>query len=290
MNNTCGLNKNGLAMSFSNYKDIVIPKECVGFTEDVYKAFRNTAKERQSITVEKGNTKFEVIGNCLIDVKESKVVLGCKDSVIPDSAKVISIGECAFYNIGSKNQNEHTHIKIPNNIETIERYAFAYSGIKDIELPYRLLRIGDLAFLGTHIEEIAIPHETILGKGVFAGCNKLRKFIPASTLHYSIDEKTILENSTNKVVAVALSGGECHIPSNVEAVQALTFYKLNEGCYFDGGFTNIELEECKLSAKEQVTIKIYADDFTSPVDFAIRHGIEYETSDPSFEELLDRME
>ena len=48
----------------------------------------------KSITVLEGNTKYRSEGNCIIERGTNTLILGCKNSVIPDS--VTSIGEHAF--------------------------------------------------------------------------------------------------------------------------------------------------------------------------------------------------
>jgi hypothetical protein len=50
-----------------------------------------------SITVEKGNTKYDSRDNCnaIIETNTNKLIAGCKNTTIPNS--VTSIGERAFY-------------------------------------------------------------------------------------------------------------------------------------------------------------------------------------------------
>ena len=143
--NTTMLNDKGSALSFDNYEDIVVPKNCIGFSDRAYEDLHATANERKSISVETGNPKFKSVNNCLIETETGKVVLGCKNSVIPDDGSIKIIGAYAFSGIGdmeSENRDIFTHIAIPDSIEIIEHHAFADSGIADIELPQGLKEIG----------------------------------------------------------------------------------------------------------------------------------------------------
>ncbi len=45
-----------------------------------------------SITVDENNTVYHSAGNCVIETETKKLVIGCKDSVIPDDGSVTSIG------------------------------------------------------------------------------------------------------------------------------------------------------------------------------------------------------
>mgnify|MGYP000021423514 FL=1 len=49
-----------------------------------------------SITVEDGNPSFYAKNNCLIREEDGELVLGCRNSVIPDDGSVRSIGAFAF--------------------------------------------------------------------------------------------------------------------------------------------------------------------------------------------------
>lgn len=49
-----------------------------------------------SINVAKDNTKYHSDGNCLIETESKTLILGCKNSVIPNDGSVTSIGESAF--------------------------------------------------------------------------------------------------------------------------------------------------------------------------------------------------
>ena len=74
-----------------------------------------------SITVEEGNSKYDSRDNCnaIIETGTNKLLLGCKNTVIPNS--VTSIGDAAFYFCTGL-----TSVIIGNDIKEIGWSAFEY--------------------------------------------------------------------------------------------------------------------------------------------------------------------
>ena len=104
-------------------------KDCIGLT---------------SIVVANGNTKYHSAGNCLIETESKKIVLGCKNSVIPTDGSVTSIGEGAFYGCRGL-----TSIVIPDSVTSIGDYAFyGCRGLTSITIPDSVTSIGLCAFEG----------------------------------------------------------------------------------------------------------------------------------------------
>ncbi len=101
----------------------------------------------ESITVANGNKVFKSVNNCVIEVAEKSLFLGCKNSVIPSDGSVTQIGECAFYGC---------------------------RGLSSIELPYGITRINDYAFLGSGLENINIPDSVVsIMSAAFEECSAL---------------------------------------------------------------------------------------------------------------------
>ena len=123
----------------------------------------------ESISVASGNAKYHSGGNCLIETESHTLILGCKNSVIPDD--VTTIGDFAFYDcIGL------TTIEIPASVTTIGDYALQNcTSLTSIEIPASVTSIGDFAFDGcTSLESIEIPASvTSIGGGAFEDCTGL---------------------------------------------------------------------------------------------------------------------
>ena len=80
----------------------------------------------ENINVALNNTKYYSLNNCIIEKETNTLILGCKNSIIPDS--VTSIGSGAFSNCSGL-----TSITIPNSVTYIGDYAFeGCSKLKEI--------------------------------------------------------------------------------------------------------------------------------------------------------------
>ena len=73
----------------------------------------------EKIIVAEENPCYYVDGNCLIDRRSQKIILGCNSSVIPNDGSVKSIGRAAFANCHAIES-----IIIPKSIIEIEHAAF----------------------------------------------------------------------------------------------------------------------------------------------------------------------
>ena len=73
----------------------------------------------ENIVVAEGNPCYYVDGNCLIERRSQKIILGCNSSVIPNDGSVKIIGEDAFANCKSMET-----IILPKSIIELEYSAF----------------------------------------------------------------------------------------------------------------------------------------------------------------------
>ncbi len=106
---------------------ITIPKSV---TEIDYRAFAGCEK-LERITVAAGNPKYVAVQNCLIDREAKALVLGCKNSVIPNDGSVTVIGCHAFADCVGL-----TEIKLPQSITVIGEHAFrGCHGLVSVEIP-----------------------------------------------------------------------------------------------------------------------------------------------------------
>ncbi len=76
-----------------------------------------------SIVVAEANPVFHSKNNCIIQTASKSLVLGCRNSVIPDDGSVTSIKRYAFYECSGL-----TSITIPNGVTAIEIDAFFGTG------------------------------------------------------------------------------------------------------------------------------------------------------------------
>ena len=96
----------------------------------------------ESIIVDKGNAHFDSRNNCNAIVKQSTLVVGCRNTLIP--LDVVTIGESAFAGC--------LHLKkitIPSSIKGINAFAFdACVELESLEIPQGVTNIGSSAFSG----------------------------------------------------------------------------------------------------------------------------------------------
>ena len=146
-----------------------------------------------SIKVENGNVRYDSRNNCnaIIDKENNTLILGCKNTFIPDG--VTSIGHDAFL----KCQNL-TSITMPNSITSIEYNAFkGCSNLSSINIPNSVTSIGNSAFGDCkNLKSVTIPNSvTNIGKGAFFDCSALTSVtIPNSVIEI---QSTTFSGCTN---------------------------------------------------------------------------------------------
>jgi len=129
-----------------------------------------------SIIVEEGNPVYDSRDNCnaIIETATNKLVVGCKNTIIPNT--VTTIGGGAFNSC-----TELTEINIPNSVIAIgDRDDFygafgGCTGLTKVTFGNSVTTIGDAAFMScTGLTNIDLPSSlTTIGWGAFAGCTGL---------------------------------------------------------------------------------------------------------------------
>lgn len=149
-----------------------------------------------SIIVDSNNSKYDSRNNCnaIIEKSTNTLVLGCKNTIIPDDTKII----------GS--------------------YAFSGDIAESITLPQGLQAIKNCAFFSSSIKNIAIPASvSLIEDEAFVSCYNLATItVDASNETYESPEgsNAIIEKSTKTLIAGCKS---TIIPSGVKVIGARVF-------------------------------------------------------------------
>ena len=157
-----------------------------------------------SLSVDEENTTYHSAGNCMIHTATGRLVLGCKNSVIPTDGSVKSIGNYAF-----EDCIELTSIVIPEGVINIGSYAFSgCSRLSSISLPNSLNAIQNHAFEKcTALVSITIPNSVnFIGMAAFQKCGKLENVYISTTGWYRTNSSsstsgTAIDMSNSSTVA-----------------------------------------------------------------------------------------
>ena len=118
--------------------------------------FDGMSKVLTSISVDSENENYHARGNCLIKTEGATLVLGCRNSTIPDY--VVNIANGAF-----KNCSELKNIVIPESVKVIGDEAF-----------YWCINVENITFQGEGLETI--------GQNAFVYCSKVNRVTLPSSL------------------------------------------------------------------------------------------------------------
>ena len=124
-----------------------------------------------SVVVDKNNGTYDSRDNCnaIIDTSTNKLIVGCKNTAIPNS--VTSIGYGAFDGCSGL-----TSVTIPNSVTSIGDEAFKdCSGLTSVTIGNSVTTIGEAAFRGcSGLTSGTIPNSvTSIGEAAFYGCSGL---------------------------------------------------------------------------------------------------------------------
>lgn len=157
--------------SCKNLTSLIIPKNVVEIDNT---AFINCGK-LESIEVDSDNSVYHSNNNCIIDTADRVLVLGCKNSILPQDDSVTSIGDFAFYSC-----DELTSLSIPDNITEIGNSAFYNcQKLSIVTFSRNFSKIGSSAFAYcVNLTNIALPKSlNELGTSVFYNCKALTTVI-----------------------------------------------------------------------------------------------------------------
>ena len=156
-----------------------------------------------SIVVENGNTHYDSRDNCnaIIETESNMLILGCKDTNIPNS--VTSIYGGAFWFCRSLSS-----IIIPHSVTSIGGQAFeGCSSLSSVTIGNSVKSIGDCAFRGcSSLASITIPNSVMsIGDYAFENCGSLASITIGDSVT-SIGSSAF--RSCNSLVSVTLNCSE----------------------------------------------------------------------------------
>ncbi len=163
----------------SSLASITIPKSVTTIGEAAFQGCSGLS----SIIVEPGNAKYDSRNSCnaLIETKTNNLILGCKNTVIPNSVKRIE--ESAFWGC-----SELTSIEIPSSVTSIGEWAFAWcSSLSSVTIPNSITSIEKALFMGcislSKVNCYATTPPSV-GEEAFMGvrCNEGILKVPASSV------------------------------------------------------------------------------------------------------------
>lgn len=130
-----------------------------------------------SITVEPGNTKYDSRDNCnaIIETSTNSLIVGCKETNIPQSVTKIDYGAFAGC-------TELTSLTIPNSVTSIESIAFYdCKALKSVVIPNSMRNIGNYAFLGcSSLTSVTVGMTTpiMIKEGTFSNRTNAILYVP----------------------------------------------------------------------------------------------------------------
>ena len=218
------------AFQYCNLSEIHIPASVTDIGDYAFVWNPNL----QSVTVDSGNKVYSAPANKNVIMKGDTVVLGCRNAIIPENAKVIGNG--AFN--GFKGV---TSISIPDGVTSIGNWAFdGCSDLTSITIPNSVTNIGFNAFLNcSGLTSVKIGNgvtsiDASGFRGYFYGCDGLMSIVVDSgnSIYDSREGcNAIIETATNILIAGCKN---TIIPSDVTTIGSDAFY----GC---SGLTSITI-------------------------------------------------
>ena len=194
-------------------EDIILKDGCLGIADDFFNSAIGaitipvTVKyispnyfynQMPSIIVEEGNKLYDSRNGCnaIIETATNTLILGCKNSVIPNG--VTAIGALALGNC------ELTSISIPNSVQTIGNRAFENSKIKSLVISGSVVNIGNEAFnCCEELESIIVENSNAVYDSR-ENCNAIIE-TPTNTLIVGC-KKTFIPNSVRKIEYLSCEG------------------------------------------------------------------------------------
>lgn len=235
--------------SCASLKELALPETLQLIEPDAFSGLAALEK----IKVDGYSGKYYSMDQCLIRKGDKTLVLGCKNSQIPTSGSVTTIGKGAFDGCSGL-----TALSLPSRVNTIEEYAFrnctglstatlncavtvlpdsAFEGctaLTQVTLPANLQQICKRAFRQcTVLQEIQIPQGVeLIGESAFAYCSSLASLkLPAG-----------MKQVEKELLAGCKALTSLQLPEKVSTVAEKAFYNCTalRSVSFGGAVTFID--------------------------------------------------
>ncbi len=145
-------------------RELTIPKTVISFD---YYAFA-MCRDLEKVTFAEGNQLYGIYEGAFYGCPKLQQI------TIPES--IVEISDYAFCGCYALTRIPLADLSV---MQFVSDYAFAYTGISEIQLPDTLLAIGDHAFRGSKLTEVTVPNDNqaymTIGFGAFAECAQLRE-------------------------------------------------------------------------------------------------------------------
>ena len=196
--------------------DIIIHKNTKIICDRAFEHCENI----ESIIVEEGNPVFYSSGNCLIETSSKELILGCKNSVIPDDGSVTSIGDYAFSLCRGL-----ISLTIPDGVTSIGDGAFwGCTNLVNVVIPHGVTSIGNNTFYYcTSLTSVTIPDSvTSIGAGAFSSCYNLT--------YNDYDNAYYLGNANNPYYVLIMAKNKSITTVNINENTRIIFGSAFYGC------------------------------------------------------------
>ena len=170
----------------------------------------------EKITIEENEFFSDKGCNCIYFKRDDRVLLGCKNTVIPEGTKEL----CASFHY-AKGLNE---VIIPEGVEIVRVEAFSYSDVKKLVIPKSLTEIRNYSFFR---------------------CNDLKEIVvdKDNPKYESINGNVLIDKIEKKVL---FASTDAKIPEGIEIIGAGVYYGFDklESVYIPSTVKTIEDEFC----------------------------------------------
>lgn len=126
-------------------------------------AFSYSYNLREMMMPQKEESRYQVLGNGLVEKATKKLVVGLQTTVLPEDGSVTIIGEGAYYG-----QAYLSEIALPDAIDTVEDEAFyACQNLSSVDFGDGLSRLGNSAFASCSLKEVDLKNVLSIGQACF---------------------------------------------------------------------------------------------------------------------------